>query len=97
MLEKTMLERHYELWDWLCSHPSAEKRDFPKWKHNKGHWKEVRHLCFLCELYKNDCRACLLDCCYEKLSLFVIWANGNTDQRIKAAEQIRDIIGEVKR
>jgi len=91
MLEKTMLKRHYELWDWLSKNPEKHKNHFPKWKQNGGKWKHIKQYCFLCKLHNGDCNKCQLGYCGQS-SRFWYWQHAELEQRRKYAEEIRDII-----
>ena len=92
MLEKTMLKRHYELWDWLSKNPTMDKGDYFKWGFRGGHWKDVSRLCYLCLYSKHNCAKCPLRFC-SRPSLFDSWKESSSPKRrCSLAEQIRDII-----
>jgi len=97
LTKKRAIELHRELWDWLYHHPSKEKEDWPRWRHNKGDIDSasVESGCFLCEYTDTGCDGCPLDwspagTCYT--GFFLWWEQAKAWQtRRKYAKLIRDL------
>ena len=104
LTRKKTIALHREHWDWIYRHPTKEKEDWPRFKHNGGDIPRPLNDCFLCEyvldeLNRISCSLCPIEWgngkkCFNKGTAFDEWSLATTStwqESKKWAKIVRDL------